>query len=104
MKNKKVLDMLNLADDEYVIAASPQNAPKPTSNFRSKRTWAAMTCASCLLILLFGFVLIYNSISYPYAKIARSLKSSDFLNGSYSNFISPEISLSFEYAKLLNVS
>lgn len=92
MKNKKVLDMLNLADDEYVIAASPQNAPKPTSDFRSKRTRAAMTCASCLLILLFGFVLIYNSIGYPYAKIARSLKSSDFLNGSYSNSISPEIS------------
>lgn len=93
MKNKKALDMLNLANDEYIVAASPQKAKSTLiKTFPRKRMNIAMTCAACLLILVFGIILInnnsesfdyiYNKKASSYQKISQSLPKVLFNYGS----------------------
>ncbi|MBE6542979.1 MAG: hypothetical protein E7675_01120 [Ruminococcaceae bacterium] len=90
MKNKKALDILNLVNDEYILAANPENITKTKTqkSYKRSRMSAAISVTACFLILVFSFVLVHTNVSRPYAKIARLLNSNDYA-GSYGS-LSPD--------------
>ena len=76
MKNKKALDILNLVNDEYILAANPENTTKTKyqKSYKRSRMSVAISVTACFLILVFSFVLVHTNVSRPYAKIARLLQ------------------------------